>query len=576
MRDMNKFRPLILAVAVLMSALAAYGVFTMPSPESADSEGFSAARAIRDIEVISRECHSVAHPQERAEVRGYLVSRLEDMGAEVSLYEYDSIRGPKNKHVEYLFDAVDVVGVFPPEEGGDEASYLMLVAHYDSRYSQPVLKDTVWSKGAADDGYGVAVALETVNVLLKEKSGWKQGVKVVFTDAEEAGMHGMYGLWNENREVFDNVGLVINIEARGPWGPALLFETSPDNSRLMDLYAGAARFPYTYSLTTVVYGFMPNFTDFTVVKDSIPGFNFSTVADINHYHTDLDNFSNVSQRSVQHYGEQIVPVAREYLTGEEWKDKDCLRGESDDTFFTIPAIGLVRMSGSAYLILTLVVAAVFLLLFIFEILRGRAKNVKAWKSAGIVFLSALAVLLIGEFIAWCCAAAVGATFKPFGIVAGIQFDNAAMIAATLATLLACMAAYVSLRQKAIRNASVSMRSSATLNATCQFAENTLFGALMLDCILSVIGVLALGENLMFFIPLFCCTAALLLYRMTNLKLFLPLGTAAMLLHAFSFLYALAMALTIGAFGAVLMIAFLDIMVLIPLCDLYLTPDKPAR
>jgi hypothetical protein len=46
-----------------------------------------------------------------------------------------------------------------------------------------------------------------------------------------------------------------------------------------------------------------------------------------------------------------------------------------------------------------------------------------------------------------------------------------------------------------------------------------------------------------------------------------------LLHAFSFLYALSMALTIGALGAVAMIAFLDMMVLIPLCDLYLMYPK---
>jgi hypothetical protein len=46
-----------------------------------------------------------------------------------------------------------------------------------------------------------------------------------------------------------------------------------------------------------------------------------------------------------------------------------------------------------------------------------------------------------------------------------------------------------------------------------------------------------------------------------------------LLHAFSFLFALSMALTIGAFGAVMMLAFLDFMVLIPMADLYLISKK---
>ena len=68
---MNKFRPLILAVAIIAAGLLAYGLWTRPSAQPADVEGFSAARAVKDIEVMSREHHSVAHPQERAQVREY-------------------------------------------------------------------------------------------------------------------------------------------------------------------------------------------------------------------------------------------------------------------------------------------------------------------------------------------------------------------------------------------------------------------------------------------------------------------------------------------------------------------------
>lgn len=49
-----------------------------------------------------------------------------------------------------------------------------------------------------------------------------------------------------------------------------------------------------------------------------------------------------------------------------------------------------------------------------------------------------------------------------------------------------------------------------------------------------------------------------------------LAIALILLHAFSFLYALAMALTIGALGAVLMLAVLDVLVVVPLVDMYIT------
>jgi Zn-dependent M28 family amino/carboxypeptidase len=52
-------------------------------------------------------------------------------------------------------------------------------------------RDTVWSYGAADDGYGIGVILETVSLALKNRTEWKQGIKVLFTDAEEPGMKGM-------------------------------------------------------------------------------------------------------------------------------------------------------------------------------------------------------------------------------------------------------------------------------------------------------------------------------------------------------------------------------------------------
>lgn len=280
---MNKIRPVILFAAVVLSGLLAYGLWTLPKPQNADYEGFSSARVVEDIKVISQKPHSVAHPAERAEVREYLIERLESMGADtVMQFRYDSIVGPQNKHVEYTFDAVNLLAEFSPSSETVSGTDLMLVAHYDSRYSQPMPRDTVWSYGAADDGYGIGVILETVSLALKNRTEWKQGIKVLFTDAEEVGMMGMKAAWANDREIFDNVGFMINIEARGPWGPALLFETCPGNEKVMDLYAEAAKYPFTYSLTTVVYNFMPNFTDFTIVKDELPGMNFSTIVDVNH------------------------------------------------------------------------------------------------------------------------------------------------------------------------------------------------------------------------------------------------------------------------------------------------------
>lgn len=567
---MNKIRPFVLIASIILTGLLSYGIFTRPGAQPADSEGFSAARIVEDIEVISKEHHSVAHPEERAKVREYLVGRLEGLGADtVKLYEYDSLVGPQNKHVVYTFDAVDVLAEFPPLEDAEDATYLLMVAHYDSRYSQPMPKDTVWSYGAADDGYGLGVILETVSQALKCRQDWHQGIKVLFTDAEEVGMLGMKSIWENNREVFDNVGFMINIEARGPWGPVLLFETCPGNSKVMDLYAEAAECPLAFSLTTVVYSFMPNFTDFRIVKDEIPGMNFSTIADVNHYHTDLDNFGNISPKSIQHYGSQVLPVALTYLTEPVYSDRDYFKAEDDTTNFTIPVLGLFNFTKGQYKVLNIIVFVLFLLVFALDGIRGRLKAMNVFKTSLAVLGTAVGVLVLGEVIAYLCALISGAKFKLFGVIHGVSFDNVAMIVSTVLLAAACVLVYISGRRKAVRKVAGSMRASAASNAVVRHADNILYGTLTLMFVLSAVLLFTLGENLMFLIPLTFATAALILYRLTSLKVWMLAAIVLILLHAFSFLYALAMALTIGAYGAVAMIAFCDLMVLIPLADLYL-------
>lgn len=572
---MKRFRPFILVAVVVLSAFLAYGLFTLPKAQPETAEGFSSARIIKDIEVISREHHSVAHPEERARVREYLIQRLHELGADtVKVYEYDSLVGPKNRHVEYTFDAANVLAEFAPDNVTDSTTYLMMIAHYDSRYSQPMPKDTVWSYGAADDGYGLGVILETVSQALKRQSDWNQGIKVLFTDAEEVGRMGMIALLENQREELDNVGFVINLEARGPWGPALLFETCAGNEKVMDLYQQCAEYPYTYSLTTVVYSFMPMFTDFTEIKDEIPGLNFSTIADVNHYHTDKDNFSNVSGNSIQHYGTQILPIVEEYLTNPVYADKSYLKAEDDTVNFTIPALGLLNVSKLTYKIINLAIFLIFMILFALEYVRGRLKSAKAvFKVSATTLASAIGVLAAGELVAYVSCLAVGAKFIPFGTIYGVHFDNIAMIAAAVLMALICIIVYSCGKKKAVRAASNSMRASASAAAASQHAYKNLYGALSLMFVLSAALLFALGENLMFLIPLCFATAAMVLYHLTTLKLWIPVAIACILLHAFSFLYALAMALTIGAYGAVLMLAFLDLMVLIPMADIYLMNSK---
>lgn len=578
MNVLKRFRPIYLAVAVVFAALLAYGLWTRPAPAPIDADGFSSARVVEDIKVLSKENHSVA-PKDtaaRKEVREYLAGRLIELGADTLMrFRYDSLQGPENKHVVYTFDAENLLAEFHPAKKTEGASYLMFVAHYDSRYSQPMPKDTVWSYGAADDGYGIGVTLETVSQLLKNRENWNQGVKVLFTDAEEVGMMGMKAQWADSlgHQVFDNVGLMINLEARGPYGPCLLFETCPGNEKVMKLYADAADYKFTYSLTTVVYTFMPNFTDFTIVKDAIPGLNFSTICDVNHYHTDKDNFDNISEKSIQHYGAQVLPVALEYVTNPAYADKDYFRSENDTVNFTIPVLGFFNFSKIGYTIFCVVIFVMFLVMFALAGIRGNLKAAKVFKTSGLVFLSAVGVLVLGVLASWLCCLIAGAQFKPFGVIHGVQFDNVAMIAFTVLMVATAAHFYWKGRSKAVRGSLSSMRASASAAAASHYSYNVLYASLALMFVLSAALLIALGENLMFMVPLTFATIGLVLYRLTSLRFWMLAAIFATLLHAFSFLQALSMALTIGAFGAVLMLSFIDLMVIIPMADLYLISKK---
>lgn len=564
---MNKLRPFILVLAVVAATVLAAGVFTRPSPQPLDAEGFSSARVYEDLKIIAQEPHSVEHPEARAKVRDYLFSRLNELGADtttICTFDTTTERG-------YTFVPENVYAEFHPQKELEDTTYIMMIAHYDSRYAQPVLKDTVWSYGAADDGYGLGIILETVNQALRSRDQWYQGFKVLFTDAEEVGMKGAYAMFEYHPEVFKNVGMVINVEARGPYGPALLFEISDGNSELLKLYGKTAKSPATYSLTTVVYKFMTNFTDFTVVreKSDIPGLNFSTIADINHYHTDLDNIDNVSQKSIQHFGAQISPLVLKYLTTKEYANKDYFKSEEDSTNFTIPLLGFFNFSKFTYLIINIVLALVFIGLFVFEILRGRLDGKRALRNSLNVLLGALTALILGEILAYLCAVIVGAEFKAFGAVRGISFDNIAMLVMAILMIGITILLYLRGRKEAHRKSHASMRASASYNALSKYAMNNLMGTLFIMMVLGLVLVFVLGENLMFLIPLSFATVAIILWRATNMKFWLLAAIFCTLLHTVSFYFALAMALTIGAVGAILFLAFFDVVMLIALSDLYL-------
>lgn len=539
MRIYTGCKTVIYYLVIIFAALVAYQIFPEIKINDRQSLRFSPERVAKDISIISKRPHSIQHPKERKVVREYLFHRLRQMGGSVQVFEYDSI---KCKFGGYI-DIANVFATFDPLQTTDSTQYLLLVAHYDSRFSMKVLKDTVYSYGAADDGYGLGVILESVNLALKYREYWKQGIKVVFTDSEEHDLDGMRCLYNNNHELLDNVNFVMNIEARGVKGPALLFETSPGNRKLMELYKEAEK-PYTYSLTSLVYRMLPNKTDFSIVKDSIPGMNFSVIDNLKYYHTDLDNYSNISLKSLQHYGLQLEPIIYRYLISSDYSCPDSLKDTEDAVFFTVPVLGLFMFSKTGYVLLNVAFVLIFALALAYLLFIKKINMRDVLHAFGYVAIFFVGSLVAGELIAFCAAALNG---EKFGLlsVKYVEYDYVITITSLLILFLWTL---IFFRLKERKNST--------------FPYSFMFGSQMFTLLLSLILCIAFVENFFVFVPFALSVVSFILSVVTKSKWVYVVSAFFIPLVGFSFLYCFITALSFGSLGVLLSLSYLYISILV--------------
>ncbi len=210
-------------------------------------------------------------------------------------------------------------------QGGDGKA-ILLVAHYDSVPTGP---------GASDDAAGVAALLEAGR-WLGTQPPLRNDVILLVSDGEEFGLLGAEAFVADPRRAGE-VGLVVNLEARGHTGPSILFETSSHNAALIEAAGRHVPSIVANSLTYEVYRRLPNDTDFTVFKRAgIAGANLAYLGGVTHYHSALDTPANVDRSSLQHHGEYLVGVLRAF--GHATLP---LPDEGDAVYFTAPWAGIV-------------------------------------------------------------------------------------------------------------------------------------------------------------------------------------------------------------------------------------------
>ncbi|OGN49759.1 MAG: peptidase M20 [Caulobacterales bacterium RIFOXYB1_FULL_67_16] len=299
---------LVLLLAPLAAALGLAVVTTQtprPAPATAPAVNFSAERAMADIRVMARAPRPVGST-EHALVQAYLLGRLTQLGLSPSL-QTGALSPAAVQRLERNglsadgLSTVNLVGILPGRN--PRLPLVVMTAHYDSVPGSP---------GAADDASGVAAVLEAVRAI-KARGPAERGLIVLFTDAEELNLDGARAFFSEH-PLRDRVGAVVNLEARGGGGRALMFETGPGNAQTVELYAHAARRaeggPSSNALAVFVYRLMPNGTDFTVAADrGLTGVNLAFLGRPAQYHSPGSTPDALDQGSVQHIGAQALETA---------------------------------------------------------------------------------------------------------------------------------------------------------------------------------------------------------------------------------------------------------------------------
>ncbi len=296
--------------AIIGLSLNAYRP-VQPLTVDAPADQFSATRATKILKTLVGD--SIPHPAgspQNAIVRQRIVSLLESYGYEVEIQTGTGQVWARAKHRSPDRDQIELHNIIARLKGTRSGPAIMLTAHYDSVPSGP---------GASDDGVGTAAVLEIARMLAAEPAP-ERDIVFLITDGEEFGLLGA-DLFVAENPLAKEIGLAINLEARGTTGPSLMFETSPLSRRLIPVFAASAQKPLASSLFFEIYKRLPNDTDFTIFnRAGMLGYNFAFIGDVKNYHTTEDNYESVDPGSLQHHGENALDLIRELLASPEMNE----------------------------------------------------------------------------------------------------------------------------------------------------------------------------------------------------------------------------------------------------------------
>lgn len=356
---------------ILVLIVGVYSIYESWSPtplmKEAPPDKFSAERALESLIYPTSMVHSYG-TQENLKVRDYWVQKLRLLGVDPEVSTEYLLHSSKEGHCSV--ERVDNIIVVLP--GYSPTRAILVMGHYDS---------TPYGYGCADDGSAVATMYETIRALLHSPP-LRNDVIFLFTDGEEAGTLGPRAFMKH--PLFEKVGLCLNFEARGHYGPSMMFQTNSNNAWLIREFAKVVPYPQANSMMFDIAGKMPTSTDYYVLKPKgVPGFDFAFVGGIRYYHTPNDNIFNISLRSLQHHGEYALPLIKHFgnldlshLTlGSPFE-----RPQNNRIYFPIPHNNLVTYHQRLVIPLMIVAIVLYFILFTVNFVFWRVNLVDIFRS----------------------------------------------------------------------------------------------------------------------------------------------------------------------------------------------------
>jgi hypothetical protein len=417
---------------IFITAMAAWSVLQVSPPPvvpaTAPPTDFSAERALTYLRVLAREPHPVGSPA-HDRVRDYIVGQLSRLGMRSIEVQTATVVSPRWGSP---YNAATVFNVIARLPGAASTKAVMLAGHYDSVSAGP---------GASDDGHSVALQLETLRALLAGPR-LRNDVIFLFTDSEEGGLLGAKGFLEHYPRV-DEIGLVMNFEARGASGPAMMFETSEGNGRIVREFAAAAPHPVTSSLSYEAYKLLPNDTDLTFFKQAgLPGLGFAFVDDVAYYHTQYDDVAHLDPRSLQQEGDYALTLARRFGN----LDIQNLKS-ANATYFVLPFLGCIVYPVNWSLTLAVFAALLIAAVIAIGISNGRL-TLAGMVAAFFGFLLTMALASAAVALMWSIAKGEsGGVWQAF---AGDPYHPAVYRLASVALAVAIASAVFALFQKRVR------------------------------------------------------------------------------------------------------------------------------